>query len=80
MLVLKNGGNVIAEAGKPLVNNEVNALRIENTDRITIGFVTTGPIAISWGDGTVLNLGTKAARYNASKLYASVGNWKSRIR
>lgn len=75
MLVLKNGGNVIAEAGKPLVNNEVNALRIENTDRITIGFVTTGPIAISWGDGTVLNLSTKATRYNASKLYSAVGNW-----
>ena len=37
MLVLKNGGNVIAEAGKPLVNNEVNALRIENTNAFSLG-------------------------------------------
>lgn len=75
MLVLKNGGRVMAEGGKTLGNNEVNALRIENTDRISIGFVTTGPIAISWGDGTTQNLATQTVRYNASKLYASVGNW-----
>ena len=58
-----------------LANNELNALRIENTDRITIGFVTTGPISISWGDGTILNLTTQTSRYNASKLYSSIGNW-----
>lgn len=79
MLVLKNGNGVMAEGGIPLVNNEVNALRIENSDRVTIGLVTTGPISISWGDGTVLNLSTQTDRYNASKLYGSVGIWNISI-
>ncbi|WP_131840107.1 hypothetical protein [Acetobacteroides hydrogenigenes] len=66
---------MIAEGGKPLGNNEVNVLKIENTDRITIGIATTGPIRIYWGDGTLLNLANQSSIYQASKLYSSVGNW-----
>jgi hypothetical protein len=79
MLVLKNAGKVMAEGGEPLVNAEVNALRVENTNAFAFGVVTTGPIRIYWGDGSYTDVGVKTTNYLVVKNYASVGNWNITI-
>jgi hypothetical protein len=79
MLVLRNGANVMAEGGKPLGNNEVNALKVENTNAFSFGVVTTGPIRVYWGDGSYVDVGVKSSRYNIDKTYGSIGDWNISI-
>lgn len=79
MLVLKNSNHVLAEGGMPLVNNEVNALMIENTNTFSFGVITTGPIRVYWGNGSYADIGVKTSRFNVTKNYTSIGNYNITI-
>lgn len=75
MLVLKNGNGVMADSGQLLGNNGVNALRVENTNTFKFSIATTGPIRISWGDGTYVDLAVQSSSFEVAKNYSTVGNY-----
>lgn len=71
MLVLKNN--------QVLKNSDVNSLQIVNTNGFSFGVINTGPIRVSWGDGSYTDVGIKSSKYTINKTYLSIGTYNITI-
>ena len=81
MLVKRSSNNRILKNNSGIcVNNEVSVLQIVNANAFGFQFMSSGPVTISWGDGTQNVYSSAQTTYvKPYKTYSSIGTWNISI-